>query len=84
MPDRYNFTELNSSADHNRRIIISVLNNQNGKLFIHTGGCESSTHTCTCDPGWTGLGCEMPDCAGDPDCNNNGVCNATSNPPHCR
>ena len=49
-----------------------------------SGGCESSTHTCTCSSGWTGLGCELPDCAGDPDCNNQGICNDTTDPPHCR
>ena len=48
-----------------------------------SGGCESSTHKCTCSAGWTGLGCEIADCPGEPDCNARGSCNSTTNPPHC-
>jgi hypothetical protein len=29
-------------------------------------------HECTCDSGWTGDGCEIPDCPGNPDCLNRG------------
>ena len=30
---------------------------------------------CKCDAGFNGLGCEIPDCPGNPDCNGRGVCN---------
>ena len=31
-------------------------------LSLHLGGCDSSTHTCTCNEGWMGAGCEYADC----------------------
>lgn len=51
---------------------------------IISGGCESATHTCTCRPGWTGIGCEYADCAGTPDCNDHGMCDDAVDPPECR
>ena len=53
------------------------------------GECNTVTHTCNCKPGWTGdpdpleNACDTPDCPGKPDCNNNGTCDATYNPPLC-
>ncbi|KAK3724602.1 hypothetical protein QZH41_005193 [Actinostola sp. cb2023] len=33
--------------------------------------------------GWKDEGCEIPDCPGTPDCNNNGDCDGSFNPPRC-
>lgn len=48
-----------------------------------TGGCDSATTECSCDAGWSGLGCEIADCAGTPDCNGHGYCNASLATPAC-
>lgn len=36
------------------------------------GTCNPSTHVCSCNPGWTGIGCHIVKCEND--CNNVGVC----------
>ncbi|PIK61110.1 hypothetical protein BSL78_01935 [Apostichopus japonicus] len=39
---------------------------------------------CLCEAGWKGEGCELPDCPGEPDCNNNGTCDGDTIPlPSC-
>ena len=34
-------------------------------------------------PGWEGVACHIPDCPGEPDCNNRGTCDGTVDPPQC-
>ena len=46
------------------------------------GTCNSALHECGCYPGWTGDACDIPDCPG-PDCNHQGICNVTLDPPRC-
>ena len=53
------------------------------------GECNAATHICTCDNGWTGnsdpllKACDEPDCPGDPDCNNRGLCDDSFTMPRC-
>jgi hypothetical protein len=54
-----------------------------GESCTKHGICNSITHNCDCFPGWTGDGCELADCAGEPDCFDRGVCNDTLSPPRC-
>jgi hypothetical protein len=39
---------------------------------------------CTCNPGWKGLGCDVPDCPGEPNCFDRGFCNNTLAKPVCQ
>ena len=45
------------------------------------GECLSSTHTCQCDPGFTGEGCELATCPNM--CNENGICDPIPNECRC-
>ena len=54
------------------------------------GECNTATHVCDCDNGWTGYdtapllnACDKPDCPGEPDCNNNGTCDGSLPVPRC-
>ena len=53
------------------------------------GECNKGTHTCDCYAGWTGdpdpllNGCDVPDCPGDPDCNDRGTCDDSFSTPAC-
>lgn len=47
------------------------------------GNCDSEKHMCDCDAGWIGEACHIPDCPGEPDCNDRGICDGSTNPPLC-
>ncbi len=40
------------------------------------GACNRTTGTCSCEPGWRGAACGVPDCPAD--CSAHGKCNATT------
>ena len=47
------------------------------------GSCNKKTLKCLCDEGWSGDGCNIPDCPATPDCSNNGQCKVTDGQPAC-
>lgn len=47
------------------------------------GTCFSLQKVCDCNRGWTGSGCHIPVCPGQPQCSNHGQCVVTSNVPAC-
>lgn len=38
------------------------------------GACNRAARTCLCREGWSGVGCHLSDCPGEPDCNGKGEC----------
>lgn len=47
------------------------------------GICLKNPYRCSCKDGWYGEVCDQPDCPGEPDCENQGVCNAEGKSPIC-
>ncbi len=45
---------------------------------LRNGICNEGTQTCQCNPGWGGVGCDVPDCPGTPDCNGRGQCDGAT------
>lgn len=56
--------------------------------MLLTGDCDSSIPQCSCNDGWSGIGCEDPDCPGEPDCNTDScadcTCDDLEDTPLCR
>ena len=48
------------------------------------GECNAALQLCVCEGGWSGAGCSLPDCGGQPDCSGRGTCNGVLyDPPIC-
>ena len=48
------------------------------------GECNAALQLCVCEGGWSGAGCTLPDCGGQPDCSGRGTCNGVLyDPPIC-
>ena len=54
-----------------------------GEECSNHGDCDSATHICSCNSGWSGVACHIPWCPGNGVCFNRGFCNPEYETPVC-
>lgn len=78
-----NFCSNDSVRNKIHSVVGCPRNPQTNDECSNRGNCDYEKHICSCDPGWQGAACHLPDCPGHIDCNGRGICNESTSPPQC-